>query len=100
MPFFFDHMHYAQVAAVLRAADIECRVVSNPGHTAVEVHLEDESRIVWGNDGLHWAYTMVREDGEVFTVESLLLSTELPEVVAQVIAEWPYASKPASVLAD
>ena len=54
--------HYASIAAVLLAGDIQARVVSNGTTPSVVVTAEGD-RVIWGNDGEVWAFTVVTASG-------------------------------------
>lgn len=76
MPWYLDREHYAAIANLLLAGDVQAKAVTNPnGLHIVVVTLDDNSRVVWGNTtktfggtqvlGSNWSFTRIRDGGGV-----------------------------------
>lgn len=90
----FSREHYAWIAAILLAGDIQARVVTNPRLTGIAVSMVTGEQLVWSNENEHgrWAYSHVTESGEIVGRVTLLEADAKPEVVARHIATFEYPS--------
>ena len=86
-------VHYAQVVAVLRALDVQARVVSGEAWMGLEVRRGDD-RIYWGNSEsrpvlvtLPWGWTVVdKASGKIESGRTHIAPDASPEDVALAIA--------------
>lgn len=79
--------HYASIVAVLLAGDVQARLVTN-GSTPSVVVTQGGNRIIWGNTGPTWAYTVVTKKGSTIGGETEVASGVSPEQAATLIAGY------------
>jgi hypothetical protein len=81
-----DPTHYASIVAVLLAGDVQARMVRNGFAPSVEVK-QSGDRVIWGNTGPTWAFTVVTKDGMTAGGETTTASGVPPEQAALLIAK-------------
>lgn len=84
----FDY--FTAVAAVLRAGDVQARVVDNTVDYSVEVRLIDGSRYYWTNAGPLWALSHLGTDGTLTSEPETLPWNIDVEDAAKMIAMHDY----------
>ena|SRR5215471_18410000 len=93
MAWYYEAGFYAAVVTNLLAGDVQARRVSNDQAIAVEVRLEDGTRVLWSNAGHWWAYTSVGPDGSTDGRVATLGWDAPPDSVATLIATFEYGAR-------
>lgn len=95
MPWFHDHAHYAEIALLLVAGDIQA--VARRVHEAsvVQISAEGERTVIWGNTDKHgvvkpWAFSVLEPDGRLHAGRSDIPFDAFAEDVAHAIAVFDY----------
>ena len=92
----FDH--FASIAAILLAGDIQARVVQNGEFHLINVSLIDGGNILWGFDATSdirsWVYSQVDGAGDLTVGMTQTPWTADAEEVAKTIATFEYEVNP------
>lgn len=97
MPWFYERSFFVSVMQLLNAGDVAARLVAAKDSHAIQVTLEDDTRVIWGNQGKVWAYTHITKEGDPVTHQSETSWDSPPDEVAQMIATHAYGADPAGV---
>lgn len=96
---YLSREHYARIAALLLAGDIQAQARPNVDTWVVAVRLVDGGQVLWSNDSRSWwGWTVVGPNGDVTTGTTWLTWIVSAESVAHHIATFEYPAPPVFVL--